>query len=176
MRTEKRRRSGWVYILTNPAMPGLVKVGCTGDAPEIRAARLSEKTAAPQPFAVAWAVPVSDWYGVEALSHSWLAECRPNRNREFFRCSVGQARRAVERSARAYLRPAWLRLLIGPRRGRGGPPPRRAYRRGDASALLAVGLVVAAVVALAWFKPPVPSWVPSGPVVRAVLLVERGKF
>jgi hypothetical protein len=47
------------------------------------------------------------------------------------------------------------------------------YRRGDASALLAVGLVAAAVVALAWFKPPVPPWVPSGPVVRAVLLVER---
>ena len=40
-------KEGWVYILTNEAMPGLVKIGWTMQDPAIRAEELSDSTAVP---------------------------------------------------------------------------------------------------------------------------------
>ena len=37
-------KDGWVYVLTNDAMPGLVKVGQTYKTPEIRAQELSSES------------------------------------------------------------------------------------------------------------------------------------
>lgn len=42
--------SGWVYVLANLAMPGLVKVGCTGRSPATRACELTASTGVPPPF------------------------------------------------------------------------------------------------------------------------------
>ena len=45
---------GWVYILTNKAMPGLVKIGLTTRDLEEWAAELLGATGVPLPFVVAW--------------------------------------------------------------------------------------------------------------------------
>jgi hypothetical protein len=165
-------RRGWVYILTNRAMPGLVKIGCTRRSPEDRVRELSSATGVPAPFEVAWAWPVSDWKAVEALTHNRLGVCRPNPDREFFSCSVRRARREIRRMARAYLRPAWLRLLVGPRR----PVEALSYRRkgrGPAWKRPASNLAVPALAmmllaaAVAHFKPTPPVWLPSS--VRATV-------
>jgi hypothetical protein len=42
---------GWVYVITNLAMPGLVKVGYSRKDPELRAAELNS-TGTPHPFVV----------------------------------------------------------------------------------------------------------------------------
>ena len=43
-------KEGWVYILTNEAMPGLVKIGYTMNDPAIRAEELSSDTGVPLPI------------------------------------------------------------------------------------------------------------------------------
>ena len=42
---------GWVYILENPSIPGMVKVGRTTRSPELRAQELHD-TSTPTPFRV----------------------------------------------------------------------------------------------------------------------------
>ena len=158
-------------MLTNPAMPGLVKIGCTGRRPSDRARELSDKTGVPAPFAVAWCCSVSDWQAVERLTHSRLSACRPNRNREFFACSPRSPRRAVQAAAAAYLRPWWLRLLIGPR----NRPAALVWRRppsGDPLPVLGLCGLALVVGLVGWLKPVPPAWVPPA-AARAVIFVER---
>jgi hypothetical protein len=165
-------KRGAVYVLTNPAMPGLVKIGCTKYTADERARRLSSETGVPAPFVVAWEWPVSDWYSVEQLTHNRLGLHRPNGNREFFTCSVKQASREITRVARAYMRPAWLRLLIGPRRRRQGPPVYKRSRPVRANLTGPVLAMAALVGLLAWLKPAPAPWLPDS-VRVTVALVER---
>ena len=93
-----------------------------------------------------------------------MAPYRANDNREFFRCTVGQARRIIEQEARAQLLPWWRVLLhrlahplpAAPRRSWG--PGRRRRSRGDAGAaiVVAIGLAIGGVVT--WR----PDWLPPG--------------
>ena len=77
--------SGIVYVLTNPAMQGYVKVGRTGDL----AKRLKEldNTSTPLPFECAYAVEVDNPEEVELLLHDAFADGRTRFTREFFEVS-----------------------------------------------------------------------------------------
>lgn len=86
---------GIVYILTNAAMPGMVKVGFTKQSLANRIAELSSSTAVPTPFAIAAYFKSAAPQEHERKSHDALKACRV-RGREFFRCSVLDAVRAVE--------------------------------------------------------------------------------
>jgi hypothetical protein len=59
-------REGFVYILMNPSMPGLVKIGLTEDTAEARAASLSSASGVPTRFTVVYDELVSDCCQVEA--------------------------------------------------------------------------------------------------------------
>jgi hypothetical protein len=57
------RSPGWVYVLTNPAIPGRVKIGCTARTPEIRAAGLPKASSSlhglrPSPVGNLMAFPI----------------------------------------------------------------------------------------------------------------------
>lgn len=84
---------GYVYILTNPAMPGLVKIGMTER--ENLDVRLRElySTGVPVPFQCAFAAKVSknDCGRIERALHTAFAPNRINENREFFRINPEQA-------------------------------------------------------------------------------------
>lgn len=88
---------GWLYLLTNPAMPGLVKIGMTTRSPEERAQELAS-TGVPLPFHVAAAWAVDDVRAAERDAHAALARYRVNDAREWFRLSVPEAMRALGRS------------------------------------------------------------------------------
>lgn len=88
-------RPGWVYVLTNPSMPGLVKVGMTRATPAERARELSRSTGVPHPFVVAAAAKVSDPAATERALHRALAPNRVNARREFFRIKPEAAARAL---------------------------------------------------------------------------------
>lgn len=82
---------GIVYILTNPAMPGLVKIGMT-TRKEIET-RMSElySTGVPLPFQCSFAGRVKDVKKVEQAFHKAFGPYRINPNREFFEIEDVQA-------------------------------------------------------------------------------------
>jgi hypothetical protein len=81
---------GIVYVLTNPAMPGMVKIGKTSRAMD---ARLNElySTGVPLPFECAYAARVSDEGTVERAFHLAFGPYRVNPKREFFSIEPEQA-------------------------------------------------------------------------------------
>ena len=76
--------AGIVYILTNLAMPGYVKIGKTGTSIEQRVLELSRSSAVPLPFEVYYAAKVSDMNEVENALHDAFGDHRINPKREFF--------------------------------------------------------------------------------------------
>ena len=75
-----------VYALTNPAMPGLVKIGMTdGSGVQARMTNLYS-TGVPFPFecAIAWEIEGKDALVVEAALHTAFGPNRVNPSREFF--------------------------------------------------------------------------------------------
>ena len=80
-----------VYVLTNPAMPGLVKIGQTNqDDANLRIAQLYS-TGVPVPFHLEFACRVEDANDVEQALHIAFAPNRINPRREFFRIDPEQA-------------------------------------------------------------------------------------
>lgn len=86
---------GWVYILSNDSLPGLLKVGYTSKDPEGRAKELSGDTGVPTPFTVEYEILIEDAHRCERRAHAHLAKNRVNDRREFFRCSIDEAIEAV---------------------------------------------------------------------------------
>ena len=77
--------NGIVYILENPAMPGLIKIGVTYSESEL-ATRLRTlfNTSVPFPFTCVAAYEVSEYKKVEKVIHEAFIVHRSNPNREFF--------------------------------------------------------------------------------------------
>lgn len=78
---------GFLYVLTNPSMPGLAKVGQSEKHPASRATELSNHTGIPTPFGVAFYIEVTNRVEAEQRVHSALKGCRVSSQREFFRTS-----------------------------------------------------------------------------------------
>lgn len=87
----KNKRKQYVYILENPAMPGIIKIGMTTRTPKVRAKELSSHTGVPLPFRVVFSKRVSDSFKIEELVHSKLNRYRVSPRREFFRISRDKA-------------------------------------------------------------------------------------
>jgi TPR repeat protein len=95
--------AGYVYILINPSLNGIVKIGKTQNNPEERAKELSSATGVPTPFFVAYSSYFTDCTAAEIFVHTRLANNRLAQNKEFFQVSVQQAIEAV-REAESNLR------------------------------------------------------------------------
>ncbi len=77
---------GEVYILINPSMPGLVKIGKTSRRSQDRVIELSAHTGIPSPFILIYHREFEDVDKAEKSMHSILEEqgTRNTSNREFF--------------------------------------------------------------------------------------------
>ena len=73
-----------IYILTNEAMPGYVKIGKTNNNLEQRVRELSASTSVPLPFTVFYACTVKNSQFVEHQLHDAFDNNRVNPRREFF--------------------------------------------------------------------------------------------
>lgn len=79
-----------VYLLTNPTMPGLVKIGRTTDL-ETRLRSLSTHSGVPVPFECFYACEVINSTKVEKALHDAFGDHRINPKREFFRLNPDRA-------------------------------------------------------------------------------------
>ena len=79
-----------VYVLSNKAMPNLIKIGKT-QRKDLQA-RMSElySTGVPFPFECLWAGEVRDCAHIEKIIHNAFVDKRVNLKREFFNLDAGQ--------------------------------------------------------------------------------------
>ena len=75
---------GHVYVMINPSMEGLVKIGRTSRTATMRAKDL-QTTGVPKSFIVLWSEFVQDSDEVEETLHTMFADSRVNPRREFFK-------------------------------------------------------------------------------------------
>lgn len=92
----EKENLGIVYILTNPAMPGLVKIGKTSrNSVDVRLNELYS-TGVPVPFECAFAGRIEDETKVEKAFHTAFGPYRLNPSREFFEIEPEQAIAVLE--------------------------------------------------------------------------------
>jgi hypothetical protein len=101
--------AGYIYVLSNPHMAGLIKAGCTTRSPTVRAAELSEPTGVPGRYVVERSWHVADAPAAERLVHAALTAYRLPGS-EHFRLPVAAAVERVE----AILAGARHELLLRP--------------------------------------------------------------
>ena len=87
--------AGIVYILTNEAMPGYIKIGRTDGDLTVRVRQL-DSTGVPLPFEVFYAARVADSVFVERQLHAAFGDRRVRSNREFFTVEPSRVRAALE--------------------------------------------------------------------------------
>lgn len=93
---------GYLYALSNPLMPGLLKVGKTSKTPEWRCADLSKML--PEPCKLEYSVSVLRITAAEAHAHWALREHRVNPRREWFRTSIETVKAAMDDAVDAGLK------------------------------------------------------------------------
>jgi hypothetical protein len=85
----------FVYILTNEAMPGIIKIGLTENSVSERVLQL-DTTSVPVPFQCYYAARVEDHKKVERALHTAFGDFRVRPNREFFRMDPFRVKAILE--------------------------------------------------------------------------------
>jgi len=80
----EEKRAGYVYVLINPAMKDIVKIGRTINKSEERAAEISRGSGVPTAWRVAYEEFVDDCFEVEKRLHERFAKHRYHQDRECF--------------------------------------------------------------------------------------------
>ena len=96
VRAEENDSKGIVYVLTNPAMPGLVKIGMTKQKEVTDRLNQLFTTGVPAPFHCSFAGYVDDARKVERAFHEAFKPNRYTPKREFFEIEPEQARALLE--------------------------------------------------------------------------------
>ncbi len=89
--------AGYVYVLINSTLPGLVKVGKTTKDSESRAKELSSATGVPTPFTVAFDAYFNDCTLAEDYIHNKLESngYRLSNNKEFFQAPLKEVIKVI---------------------------------------------------------------------------------
>ena len=84
---------GWVYVISNPSMPNIVKIGYSLKDPILRAQEL-DNTGVPYPFDVDYSVLVDEPRDLEQRVHERLKGI--NAGKEWFKCSPESAATTIK--------------------------------------------------------------------------------
>ena len=88
---------GWVYILANKALPGILKIGYTDRAPSDRVREINGATGVIVPWHLVSAFQCKSPSIIERLVHNNLDDLRINKNKEGFAVSLNQAEEVITR-------------------------------------------------------------------------------
>lgn len=88
--------SEFIYVLENPSMPGIVKIGRTDRTVSERVSELSSHTGVPTQFIVVKEYSVADSVVAENKIHERLSEYRVSENREFFKLPAEDAAMIID--------------------------------------------------------------------------------
>ena len=88
--------AGIIYVLTNAAMPGLIKLGRTDAGSIEERMRTLDNTSVPLPFECFYAAEVSDTHKVEKAIHEAFGDSRIRPSREFFRLSPDKPKAIIQ--------------------------------------------------------------------------------
>jgi len=91
---------GYVYVMSNATMPGLLKIGYTCSSVEKRCRELSGATGVPHEFTIEFFQLTDDVEEVEGLVHTELSAHRFADGREFFKANLAEAIAAIGRHAK----------------------------------------------------------------------------
>lgn len=98
-----REGDEWVYILTNPAIGGMIKIGYTKLDPFERAAQVSRGTGVPLGYEVEWAYKCYKGERIEKEVHKYFKKQRVSPTREFFRVTLEEAKQIIEQIGEKYV-------------------------------------------------------------------------
>lgn len=87
---------GWIYIVSNRAMPGILKIGYSTKDPKLRAEELNH-TGSPHPYIVEYEMLIEEPYQIEQKIHRILSDNKEGK--EWFRCSVNETILAIKEIA-----------------------------------------------------------------------------
>ncbi len=92
------QQKGWVYVLSNPSFPNMVKIGMTSRANyHARIDELNRPTSVPTKFEIEYTHPSPNPYQLEQLLHKYFADRRVNEDREFFHVSTEEIKIAIQK-------------------------------------------------------------------------------
>ncbi len=92
---EARAIKGYIYLLSNPRMPGLLKIGCTARPVDERVQELNAATGVPEPFVVEAYFESFSPEQHEAQIHKKLSAQRV-KGKEFFEVDLTSALRVAQ--------------------------------------------------------------------------------
>ena len=95
---EYESTEGFVYVMINPSLEGMVKIGKTTRSPNDRVKELSSATGIPTPFILVFHKKFKDCHYTEKAIHQYLEKngYRISDNREFFKMPVTDAINVVQ--------------------------------------------------------------------------------
>jgi hypothetical protein len=91
--------AGWIYVFVVSSVPRHVKIGFTERDPELRAKELSG-TGLPGEYSVEFSIEVDQPREVERVVHLLLQDF--HHHKEWFECSVAEARLAIEKAVQRF--------------------------------------------------------------------------
>jgi len=88
-------KEGWIFVLGNEAMPGLLKIGFSLIDPAIEAEELSNGAALPLPYIVKFKALAVNAHKLEQEVRDRLEDKRIKNSPDFFRCSLNEVTQLI---------------------------------------------------------------------------------
>ena len=84
-------KSGWLYVISSPSLPNMIKIGCTRQAVPMQRIYALSSSSLPFPFRAHCFVFSDDCFELESAMHKYFDAQRVNKDREFFAIAPQQA-------------------------------------------------------------------------------------
>lgn len=100
---EGKEGDEYVYVLSNPSIPGMYKIGYTSKTVEKRAVQISRGSGVPTPFNIEYRYKCYKGERIEREVHKFFKKQRVNNDREFFNVSLEEAKNAIRMIGDKYI-------------------------------------------------------------------------